>query len=174
MSKTYRLDRQDEMIATAYGQLRPAILHYVLKRIGRDHADDAEDLVQDVFCQLLSYDVILDEDRLTGLVYKVARNLVIDYLRHHAYWEAARAYFQHHISGMSRCTEEQLTLNELERLEMRAVARMPEKKARVYYLYVHEGQPVQEISRLFGISRRTVENHIFRARYDLHRIINAS
>ena len=47
--------RQDEMIVAAYGQLRSAVLGYVLKRIGRDQADDAEDLVQDVFLQLLSY-----------------------------------------------------------------------------------------------------------------------
>lgn len=51
--------RQDELIAHAYEQWRGAVLGYVLRRIGRERQADAEDLVQDTFLQLLSYDTVL-------------------------------------------------------------------------------------------------------------------
>ena len=112
--------------------------------------------------------------QIRSLVYKVARNRVIDYLRHHACREAARAYFQAHALRVSRCTEERVMSNELERLEAEAIARMPARKARVFILYVHQGQSVEAISEKLHISSRTVENHIVRARCELRKKLAAS
>lgn len=166
--------RQDELIAHAYEQWRGAVLGYVLRRIGRERHSDAEDLVQDAFLQLLSYDTVLMGEQIRSLLYKVARNLVIDYLRHHACTVAAQEYFQGHANRVSRCTEEEIAADELERLESETIARMPGKKARVFILYVHEGKSVKEISESLHISARTVENHIFRARCDIRETIKAS
>ena len=164
--------RQDLLIAATYEKWYDAVLGYVRKRIGREREADAEDIVQDVFLQILSSDTFLQGESLVRLVYKVARNQVIDFLRHHACTEAARAYFQEYAPRATRCTEEQIAANDLERLEEECIARMPGRKAQVFILYLHEGHTVKDISEELSLSRRTVENHIFRARTEIRKYIN--
>lgn len=161
--------RQDSLIEAAYIKWRDAVLGYVMKRIGRDRREDAEDLVQNTFLQILTYDTFLEGDGLVRLIYSIARNQVIDFLRHHACIRAARDYFKKHSSFIDCSTEERVAVNELEQLEKNCLKQMPERKAQVYIMYVHEGKTVTEISETLGLSPRTVENHIFRARVNLHR-----
>ena len=174
MTTARKYGRQDGLIASAFNQWYDALLGYVVKRVGSERKADAEDLVQNTFLQILCCDAFLDEKRLPNLLYAIARNQVIDYLRHHASSEAARRYFAEHAPRVSRCTEERIDFNELERLERESLFRMPERKAQVFILYVHQGQSVQRISELLRISVRTVENHIFRARCDIRDYLKAS
>ena len=161
--------RQDGLIADAYRSLQGAVEGYVRRRIGWEREEDAEDLVQDTFLQLLEYDVPLEQEKLASLVYTIARNGVIDYLRHHVRTLAAQEYFRTHTRAQACTTEQQVAVNELERMEMDCLKRMPEQKARVFILYLHEGKSVTEISDALRLSPRTVENHIYRARVDLRR-----
>ena len=173
MATPRNIGRQDARIAEAYRKWHDALLGYICKRIGWDRAEDAGDLVQDTFLQLLLCDVLPEGEHLVRFIYKVARNQVIDYLRHHACIDAARMYFRDHAQGSTCCTEEQVAVNELERLEKESLDRMPRRKAQVYVLYVHRGKSVSEISSLLDLSCRTVENHIFRARCDIRDYLKA-
>ena len=85
---------------------------------------------------------------------------------------AARNYFQDHAPKVSCCTDEDVAAHELRRLEKESLDRMPRKKAQVYALYVHEGKSVQDISAQLALSRRTVENHIFRARSEIREYLS--
>ena len=152
---------QKDRIVDAYQKWYGALFGYICKRIGWDRTEDAEDLVQDVFLHLLSCKSPLAGDRLVRFIYKVAKNQVIDYLRHHACIDAARNYFQDHARKVSCCTDEDVAARELRR-----------KKAQVYALYAHEGKSVQEISAQLALSRRTVENHIFRARSEIREYLS--
>ena len=167
VTETQHIARQDARIAEAYQKWYGALFGYICKRIGWDRTEDAEDLVQETFLHLLLCTTPLEGERLMRFVYKVASNQVIDYLRHHAHIEAARMYFMEHAQPATSCTEEQVAVNELERLEQESLSKMSRKKAQVYVLYVHQGKSVSEISSLMTLSRRTVENHIFRARCDI-------
>jgi len=169
LKTSWKHNRQDELVAATYERLRPALVGYVMKRIGRERQEDAEDLVQDVFLQLLSYDTFLEGERLVNLVYRMARNLVVDYLRRHACSEAARAYFQAFAPRETCCTDEQVACDEMESIAAKVLSRMPSRKAEVFVLYVYRGMPVRQISETLGISGRTVENHVFRARAEIRR-----
>lgn len=172
MTEPHHIVGQNDRIADAYQKWYGALFGYICKRIGWDRAEDAEDLVQETFLHLLSCKSPLAGDRLVRFIYKVAKNQVIDYLRHHACIDAARIYFQEHARRDSCCTEEEVAAHELERLERESLDRMPHKKAQVYALYAHEGKSVQEISSQLALSRRTVENHIFRARSEIREYLS--
>lgn len=163
---------QNDRIADAYQKWYGALFGYICKRIGWDRTEDAEDLVQDTFLHLLSCRSPLAGERLVRFIYKVAKNQVIDYLRHHACIDAARSYFQDHARKDSCCTDEDVAAHELRRLEKESLDRMPRRKAQVYALYVQEGKSVQEISAQLALSRRTVENHIFRARSEIREYLS--
>lgn len=174
MPELRHIDIRNDRIADAYRKWYGALYGYVCKRIGWDRAEDAEDLVQNTFLHLLSCQTPLEGDHLVRFIYKAARNQIIDYLRHHACIDAARIYFQDQAQRVSRCTEEDVAAHELERLERESLMRMPHKKAQVYALYAYQGKSVREISSRLALSRRTVENHIFRARRDIREMIKAS
>ncbi|MDE5636567.1 MAG: sigma-70 family RNA polymerase sigma factor [Alistipes sp.] len=157
--------RQDELIARTYEKMRDAIRGYILKRIG--NAADSEDLAQDVFVRMLECNTLLTEQTLLNFTYTIARNHVIDYLRRHARSRRAAEYFSCRAAASVRNTEERIAADELERLEEESIARMSPRKAEIYVLYVHENRSVDDISGSLGLSRRTVENHIFAARQDL-------
>ncbi len=159
--------RNSLLVEDIYTQMYDAVRLYILRRIGLDRGEDAEDLAQDTFVQLLAGTAELDRERLPRLVYTVARNKVIDYLRHHAYIRAARDYFSQRGEALSTSTEEQVALSELEHAEQRCLQAMPEHAAQAFILYVHHAFSVKDISERCSISPRTVENHIFRARREL-------
>ncbi len=155
------------LVADIYTEMYDAVRRYISKRIGEERREDAEDLAQDTFVQLLCTGAELDRERLPRLVYTVARNKAIDYLRRHSGIRAAREYFSLRGGGLSETTEEQVAVREIARAEERCLQNMPERMAEVFILYVHHGFSVKDISERCDISPRTVENHIFRARRDI-------
>lgn len=159
--------RNHLLVEDIYTEMYDAVREYILRRIGQDRREDAEDLAQDSFVQLLACSTELDRQRLPRLVYTVARNKVIDYLRHHASIRAARDYFSQRGEALCASTEEQVALSELEHAEQSCLQAMPERAAQAFILYVHHGFSVKDISERCSISPRTVENHIFRARREL-------
>lgn len=167
MTNNHNNIRQDALIAMTYERMRPMVVRFVCRRLGNEHLTEAEDICQDVFLHILLYKKEITVESLPRLVYTIARNHVIDYFRHHARTIAAQDFF-FKSSERARCTtEEQVAAGEIEQIEQDAVERMPERKAAVYLLYVHFGQSIDAISSSFNISRRTVENQIFRARQDI-------
>lgn len=160
------------MVAETYDKMRPSVIRYVCKRLGGGLLAEAEDMCQDIFLQILTYDKELSVETLPGLVYRMAHNLIVDYFRHHTRTIAAQEFFFRHSARSACTTEEHVAAAEIERIEQEAVDRMSERKASVYVLYVHFGQSIDEISSSMNISRRTVENQIFRARQDVRSTFN--
>ena len=50
--------------------------------LGDEKAEQAEDIVQNVFVRLLKMDCMITRITLPCLVYTIARNLILDYWRH--------------------------------------------------------------------------------------------
>lgn len=167
MTNNHIVSRQDALIAETYEKMRPMVVRYVCRRLGNDHMAEAEDICQEVFLQILLFKKEITIETLPRLVYTMARNHVIDYFRHHVRTIAAQDFFFRNTARARCTTDEQLAANEIEQIEQEAVEKMPERKAAVYLLYVHFGQSIDDISSSFNISRRTVENQIFRARQDI-------
>ncbi|MGI5847412.1 MAG: RNA polymerase sigma factor [Candidatus Cryptobacteroides sp.] len=167
MTNNQRDSRQDYLVAEAYRDRYASVLRYICRRLGPGQRIDAEDLCQDVFVRLLQYDTFLNAENLPRLIYTIARNRVIDYLRRHIRTRAAQEYFFRSSPKSALTTEEQVIADELEQLENACIKRMPPRKAQVFVLYIHRGKSIEEISSSLDISPRTVENHIFRARMDV-------
>ena len=163
--QTNLLNAQKDLLAKVYVERRGQIVGYIRKRIGL--VAESEDLTQEVFLRLIEHPTLLVEETLTRYIYATARNLVIDYLRRHASSRRAQEYFAQHAPHATRCTEEQLAANELEALEAESIRQMSPRKAEIYLLYIHENQPIDQIASTLGLSRRTVENHIFSARIEV-------
>lgn len=174
MSKTRVNPRQDSIIAEAYESLYAPVLRYISRHLGDATMQEAEDICQDTFLQLLEYDRQLEPESISRLVYTIARNQVVDYLRHHCRTRAAQEYFSLHAPKSVMATDEQVAVNELTHREQQYVSTMPERKAQVYILYIHYGRSIDEVASTMQISPRTVENQIFRARAQFRSILSSN
>lgn len=170
MNQPFRMIvRRDDIISECYTALREPLCRYVASRVG--NAADAEDMAQEVFVRLLEYNALLTPETLPRFIWRIARNLITDYFRRHACRKSAAEYFAQFAPVSARNTEEEIAAAEVLHIEHEVVARMPRRKARVYGLYVRECRSSDEIAADLGISRRTVENHIFSARCELRKAL---
>ncbi len=71
---------QENFIDKTVRKERSRLLNFIRKRVPAD--EDAEDILQDVFCQLVvCFDDIKSFDKITSWLFTVARNKVTDLLR---------------------------------------------------------------------------------------------
>jgi RNA polymerase sigma factor (sigma-70 family) len=84
MSKTLSLDgmvyEQDERIAEAFRLEHAKLKNFIRRRVPDER--DAEDILQDVFYELVeAYRMMKPIERVSGWLYRVARNRIIDLFR---------------------------------------------------------------------------------------------
>jgi RNA polymerase sigma factor (sigma-70 family) len=74
------LTEQDRRIAETVARERGRLRNFIRSRV--PDANDAEDILQDVFYELVAaYRAMLPLDQITGWLYRVARNRIIDLFR---------------------------------------------------------------------------------------------
>lgn len=157
--------RQDDLITSVYNESRAEILGYIAKRI--NSRQDAEDMVQDLYLKLLGYNTLLKEETLLNFIYKIAKNLIVDYYRHNKFYVTAHNSFIRELSSTSNITEETIAANEIELIEKQGLESMSAQRRLVYELRQKDGQSVVEIADKLSLSKRTVENHILSARKEM-------
>ena len=161
--------RRDELISRAYSAMYASVCGYVAKRIGR--VADVEDVVQDIFESLLQPGRLLSEETLKKYIYSIAHNHVIDWYRRHACGIRAQEYFFAHSPLVTEGTEIKASIADIERLERRVLDQVRSEAKIIYMMYVHEGRSAKDIARVTGMKERAVENHAFRTREKVRKIL---
>lgn len=127
----------------------------------------AEDIVQESFLELYQKNLYnLPEQDVVKLLFTISRNKCIDLLRH-----------QVRVNNYATSSYAEISLHELledktETLEdddrklhqiLNIAALLPERRKEIFKLYYIQGLTSQKISQLLQLSKRTVENNIYRA-----------
>ena len=153
-----------ELISQYYETHRDELLAFVSSRLRG--ADEAEDLVQDVFLRLLSGCRPITPVTLPSLIYTMARNLICDYYRR----RQSRDDYEHILRGTSAVGNEVETLlsaREITEQMERGLARLPEACREVYRLHIYGGMRVSEISLALGQGYKSVEHRLGLARKEI-------
>lgn len=158
MEKTYNLQNRS-LIASIYKTYREELKIYLFGYT-RDMMA-AEDMLQDLFLKLMYVDVITEETA-KGLVFVMARRMIIDDARHCAFVRERERNYALTVSSMDTdSVVRRVEHDEIRQLEQIKINRMAPKRARVYEMYRHEELTAQEIADQLNLSRRTVETHIY-------------
>lgn len=146
-----------------YELYRGPLLCYIYYRI-RDF-EDAEDMVQDVFVRLLTYELKLDESTVKSFLFTIARNLVIDYLRHfHTKKEKLSYLYDEMATATTHGADVEALYHETMQIYQSGKQQLSPKARRVYELSFEQNMTIDEISRNMSITYNTVECHLFLAR----------
>ncbi|POY35101.1 RNA polymerase subunit sigma-70 [Solitalea longa] len=125
---------------------------------------DAEELVQDVFVRVWNKRQELDLSKnIQSYIFKIAVNLIYDQLRKRKLekMHAELSVFQQTEEDDS--TWNKLALNDLQSQLNTLVAQMPEQRRQVFTMSRFDGLSYDEIAQQLNISKRTVENQVYRA-----------
>lgn len=125
---------------------------------------DAEELLQDVFLKIWEKRELLDpEKNIRAYLFKIAVNTMYDFIRkknlERAYADFSSAHFQPDAESLWHEVIWKEMLSALDHL----VSQMPEQRRRIFLLSREEGLTSQEIADQLNLSKRTVENQLYRA-----------
>jgi RNA polymerase sigma-70 factor (ECF subfamily) len=152
----------DKLIITNYyAQHRGEVVDFIAVRL--TDADEAEDMVQDLFLRLLRGHQLITPVTLPCLVYTMARHSIADYYRR----RRVREEFEHYlIKNTDSIGEIESIISArmlMERME-RTLARLPEACGRIYRLHIYDGLKVSDIAQQLALPYKQVENRLGQAR----------
>ena len=151
----------NELISNYYARHRGEIIDFITVRVA--DADEAEDMVQDLFLRLLRSRQLITPITLPCLVYTMARHSIADYYRR----RRIRDEYEHFLTKNTDSIEEMesvISAHQLmERME-RTLARLPEACGRIYRLHIYDGLKVSDIAQQLALPYKQVENRLGQAR----------
>lgn len=155
---------------------RPALVRYLR---ARGAGDDAEDMVQDIWLRLDSVD--LDAvDNLTGYLYRIAHNLVLDRIRNGRRRAEREVQFHANVfgeDGRVDLTAEHRLIAQQRLMEIdRVLVALGPRTDMIFRRHRIEQVPQIEIARELGITVSAIEKHLqkaYRAVADVQRRFRA-
>ncbi len=155
---------QTKLISSLYKEnieaLRLYLMHYTADRM------KAEDMAQDVFIKLMNMGDMLSEERAKGLLFSVAKNMIIDDARHESFVRKATDQYAQTASQFYQDSDP-LECREIAEAESSKLRALPRQMAEVYRLTRFEGKTSAELAEQMHLSKRTVEYHLFMARKEI-------
>ncbi len=142
-----------------YDAYHERIYFFALKRLADKGL--AEDIVQNTFLKIWENKSYIVDDKATeALVFKIARNLVIDNYRRKVL--QTEAITSKNSTVPSRDQDVLTALEEREKVDLvnATIRELPEMRRKVFEMSRKDGLTYKEIASELSISSKTVENHI--------------
>lgn len=138
-------------------------IYTVAKKMGMTD-EEAEDVIQDSFLQLWKQkDSIREDLSVNGLLYIIAKRVVLKKIEERKYYCIDHDIENYTNKGINT-TQDDISFLETNKCVNDIVDKLPEQQRIVFSMNFNGGLSAEEIAGTLGISKRTVENHIFRAR----------
>lgn len=126
--------------------------------------NDAEEIVQELFIRLWNNRSTLDQSKnIKAYIFKITVNIIYDYIRHKNIEDAFKEYAKVNFDISSNNTWHQVVFDEMNTKMDKLVSMMPQQRRKIFLMSREDGLSNEEIARKIGISKRTVENHLYSA-----------
>jgi RNA polymerase sigma-70 factor (ECF subfamily) len=150
-----------EAFRTLFDRYGLRIHRFALGYLKSDH--DAEELVQEVFLKLWDKRESLDSSKNTkGFIFKIAVNAIYDFIRRKNIQKAFQEFAIQNPANSDE-TWHEVVYNDMLAQMNQLISQMPEQRQKVFKLSREDGLSNDEISQKLGLSKRTIENQLYRA-----------
>lgn len=161
--------RKKRIISDYYTAHYDELLGFVNKQV--KNADDAEDIVQNVFLRLLNTDKMISIITLPCLVYTVARNLIFDHWRRHRIFDEYEHYLQSSTHDDDIDVASIYSATEITEILERGIARLSNNQRQVYRMNFFDDLPVSVISKNLNLNYKSVEHRLGSARKEVRQYV---
>lgn len=158
-------NNQGQMIADFYAVYQSELVNYATIRLG--NREESEDLVQDVFVKMMTFEGIINEATIKSFAFTITANKIKDVLRRRIFrrqMEESKKYemeLQH--TSAERMTEYHETL----RIVNEHIDSLSPSCAKVYRMSLFGDMTASDIANELNVSKRTVESQLFTSRKQL-------
>ena len=163
-------NNQGQMIANFYTVHHAELVNYATSRLG--NREEGEDLVQDVFIKMMSFEGIINEATIKSFAFTIAANKIKDHLRRrifrHKMEENAKYEMELQYSHVERVVEYHDTL----RMVNDSMVRLSPACAKVYRMSLFEDMTAGDIALEMNVSKRTVESQLFTSRKQVRAMLS--
>lgn len=122
--------------------------------------EDAEDIIQDVFLELLQYKKPFhDQEHLKAWLIRVTINKCINLKKRH---------FRHREIPLE---DHDIAFNNEERELIYEIGMLPRDERNIIYLYYYEGYSIKEIAVILNRNQNTINSKLTRARKKLKKLL---
>lgn len=139
-------------------------IYHVSRKMNLSH-EDSEGVVQEVFLKIWKNRSKLDPElSINAYLIAIVRSLVIKKAKKDARFFAFQQYnipLIQHISAPS--PDDELIFTEYDQLTNEIIQQLPQGQKKIFQMRYFENLTVAEIATQLNLSKRTVENQIFRA-----------
>jgi RNA polymerase sigma-70 factor (family 1) len=126
--------------------------------------EDAEELLQDLFLKIWEIRATLDDSKnIKSLLFKICINLIYDFIRRKNIQQAYLAFAGQNDHSNADSTWHEVIYQDMLNHLNRLVETMPEQRKLIFRLSKEEGLTNDEIAIRLQLSKRTVENQLYRA-----------
>lgn len=165
-------NNQGQMIANFYTVHHAELVNFATSRLG--NREESEDLVQDVFIKMMSFEGMINEETIKSFAFTIAANKVKDLLRRrifrHKMEENAKYEMELQHSHVERMAEYHDTL----RMVNDSMARLSPACAKVYRMSLFEDMTAGDIAQEMNVSKRTVESQLFTSRKQVRAMLSVA
>ena len=134
-------------------------------------ADEARDVVSDVFASLLDGGIAIKSDNARGFLLTCVRNSCINVIRHKQMRERFMKLYSNRAEPLADGPDDSLTLAELREY---VDNNLPPLSRRIFTLrYLHD-MTCQQVAETVGVSRMTVHHHLSQSMEKINTYFNNS
>ena len=138
-------------------------IYAVSRKLNLSH-EDAEGVVQEVFLEIWRNRTSLNENlSFNAYILTIAKSLIIKLARKKACHLAYENYALYNSLAYNNQTEDYVIFSEMEAFSKECLDLLPMQQRQIFMMRTQENFSMEDISLELKISKRTVENHFYRA-----------
>lgn len=138
-------------------------IYNISRKMSLNH-EDAEGVVQEVFLKIWRNRAILDSSlSFNAYVLTILRSIIINQSHRRARLSAYEKYAISCSAAFSQETEDYIIFSDLSEISSKVLNNLPQRQKQVFMMKNFHHLSVDEIAQKLNISKRTVENQIYRA-----------
>jgi RNA polymerase sigma-70 factor (ECF subfamily) len=156
---TWQTKKGFEVLFKQYYEPLCAFVYGILKDYNA-----SEEVVQDLFVKMwIKRKSILTDTSIKAYLYRAARNLALNQLKHHIIKEQYKQYNKKELDNAGHNSGNLTEENELNGMVIRAIDKLPAKRKKIFLMSRNDGLKYKEIAEKLNISIKTVENQMGKA-----------
>lgn len=159
------------MLVDFYRTHRARLVNFAVARLG--NKEEAEDLVQDVFVKLVSYECVVNKATIQSFVFTIANNEVKNILRRRLFRHRMEEYVTYE-SELQHCAVERVVeYHDMLCIVQHCMDELSPTCAKVYRMSLFEDKCAGDIAKELNVSKRTIESQLFASRKQMRVLVKA-